>query len=251
MRVFDRIAVRRHRDRAAATVERWPTCCAMRRSGCWTGWTTPTAASRMRSTSAAAAWSRRCCARAACAVVSCDLSPAMAALQRRPVRGGGRGVPALRAGQLRPGRRQPVAALGQRPARRADPAASGAAAGRAAAGQPARARHLGRVARGADRGGGGADRRRRRRGSRRFPELRDCAHLLQRAGFALPVADVEEIRLLYADPLALLRDLRAAGETNAIRLRDRRVPPRGRCFRRRWRACRARTGGFRPPCGWR
>ncbi len=59
-----------------------------------------------------------------------------------------------------------------------------------------------------------------------FPELRDCAGLLQRAGFALPVADWEEIRLLYADPLALLTDLRAAGETNALRLRDRRVPPR-------------------------
>ena len=59
-----------------------------------------------------------------------------------------------------------------------------------------------------------------------FPDLRDCASLLQRAGFALPVADVEEIDLRYADPLALLRDLRAAGETNAVRLRDRRVPPR-------------------------
>jgi NADH dehydrogenase [ubiquinone] 1 alpha subcomplex assembly factor 5 len=59
-----------------------------------------------------------------------------------------------------------------------------------------------------------------------FPELRDCAGLLQRAGFALPVADIEEIRLLYADPFALLRDLRAAGETNAVTLRDRRPPPR-------------------------
>ena len=59
-----------------------------------------------------------------------------------------------------------------------------------------------------------------------FPELRDCAGLLQRAGFALPVADVEDIRLLYADPLALLRDLRAAGETNALRERDTRIPPR-------------------------
>ena len=60
-----------------------------------------------------------------------------------------------------------------------------------------------------------------------FPELRDCAGLLQRAGFALPVADVED------DPAALRRsagacstDLRAAGETNAVRLRDRRIPPR-------------------------
>ena len=59
-----------------------------------------------------------------------------------------------------------------------------------------------------------------------FPDLRDCAGLLQRAGFALPVADAEEISLRYADPFALLRDLRAAGETNAVALRDRRTPPR-------------------------
>jgi NADH dehydrogenase [ubiquinone] 1 alpha subcomplex assembly factor 5 len=59
-----------------------------------------------------------------------------------------------------------------------------------------------------------------------FADLRDCAALLQRAGFALPVADVEELRLRYADPLALLRDLRAAGETNALRERSRRVPAR-------------------------
>ena len=59
-----------------------------------------------------------------------------------------------------------------------------------------------------------------------YPDLRDCAALLQRAGFALPVAEGEEIRLLYADPFALLRDLRAGGETNAVRERDRRTPPR-------------------------
>jgi NADH dehydrogenase [ubiquinone] 1 alpha subcomplex assembly factor 5 len=60
-----------------------------------------------------------------------------------------------------------------------------------------------------------------------FPELRDCAQLLQRAGFTLPVADMEEIRLLYADPFALLGDLRAAGETNAVLQRARTGPPRG------------------------
>ena len=60
-----------------------------------------------------------------------------------------------------------------------------------------------------------------------FPELVDCAALLQRAGFALPVVDLEEIRLRYADPMALLRDLRAAGEGNALIDRDRRIPPRG------------------------
>jgi NADH dehydrogenase [ubiquinone] 1 alpha subcomplex assembly factor 5 len=59
-----------------------------------------------------------------------------------------------------------------------------------------------------------------------FADLRDCAALLQRAGFALPVADAEELRLLYADPFAVLRDLRAAGEVNALLERDRRTPPR-------------------------
>jgi SAM-dependent methyltransferase len=59
-----------------------------------------------------------------------------------------------------------------------------------------------------------------------FPDLRDCAGLLERAGFVLPVADVEDITLLYADPLGLLSDLRAAGEANAVAARDRRIPPR-------------------------
>lgn len=59
-----------------------------------------------------------------------------------------------------------------------------------------------------------------------FPDLRDCAALLQRAGFALPVADGEDIALLYADPAGLLADLRHAGETNAVALRDRRIPHR-------------------------
>ncbi len=59
-----------------------------------------------------------------------------------------------------------------------------------------------------------------------FPDLRDCAGLLQRAGFALPVADSEDITLAYASPFALLQDLRSAGETNAVALRTRRPPPR-------------------------
>jgi NADH dehydrogenase [ubiquinone] 1 alpha subcomplex assembly factor 5 len=60
-----------------------------------------------------------------------------------------------------------------------------------------------------------------------YPDLRDCAGLLQRAGFELPVADVEEIALLYADPLSLLHDLRAAGETNAVAARSRKIPLKG------------------------
>jgi NADH dehydrogenase [ubiquinone] 1 alpha subcomplex assembly factor 5 len=58
-----------------------------------------------------------------------------------------------------------------------------------------------------------------------FAGLPDCAGLLQRAGFALPVVDGDSIELLYADPLALLHELRAAGEANAVVLRDRRPPP--------------------------
>ena len=59
-----------------------------------------------------------------------------------------------------------------------------------------------------------------------FPELRDGAGLLQRAGFAMPVADADEIPLAYRDPFALFADLRAAGETNAVLARDTRMPPR-------------------------
>jgi hypothetical protein len=50
--------------------------------------------------------------------------------------------------------------------------------------------------------------------------------LLQRAGFALPVADVEDIDFLYANPLALLHELRDAGETNATLARRKIFPPR-------------------------
>jgi SAM-dependent methyltransferase len=57
-------------------------------------------------------------------------------------------------------------------------------------------------------------------------DLRDGAGLLQRAGFALPVADVDRLVLAYADPWQLLRDLRAAGETNAVAARSRRFMQR-------------------------
>ena len=58
-----------------------------------------------------------------------------------------------------------------------------------------------------------------------FPDVVDCAALLQRAGFSAPVVDVEEIVVRYAEPLQMLRDLRAAGETNAVLARSRSVPP--------------------------
>jgi hypothetical protein len=52
-------------------------------------------------------------------------------------------------------------------------------------------------------------------------ELGDAAALLQRAGFALPVADSETITVTYPDMFALLRDLRGMGETNALEGRRR------------------------------
>lgn len=54
-----------------------------------------------------------------------------------------------------------------------------------------------------------------------FADLRDAAGLLQRAGFALPVADADRLTLSYADPWRLLAELRAAGETNATLARPR------------------------------
>lgn len=49
-----------------------------------------------------------------------------------------------------------------------------------------------------------------------FADVRDLGQLLQRAGFALPVVDSDTIDVTYADPLALMKDLRAMGETNAV-----------------------------------
>ena len=47
-------------------------------------------------------------------------------------------------------------------------------------------------------------------------ETLDGAALLQRAGFALPVADSEIIPVTYGDAFSLMRDLRGMGETNAV-----------------------------------
>ena len=58
-------------------------------------------------------------------------------------------------------------------------------------------------------------------------DLADAAALLQRAGFALPVADAETITVSYPDALALMRDLRGMGETNALSERRRTTLRRG------------------------
>ncbi len=53
-------------------------------------------------------------------------------------------------------------------------------------------------------------------------EIRDLGGLLQRAGFALPVADSLTRRVLYRDLPHLMADLRAMGEQNALAARLRR-----------------------------
>ena len=49
-----------------------------------------------------------------------------------------------------------------------------------------------------------------------FADARDAGALLQRAGLALPVVDVDRITVSYADPLRLLRELGRMGEGNAL-----------------------------------
>lgn len=54
-----------------------------------------------------------------------------------------------------------------------------------------------------------------------FADVRDMGALLQRAGFALPVADVERLVARYSNLTALVKDLRAHGQGNALNGRRR------------------------------
>ena len=54
-----------------------------------------------------------------------------------------------------------------------------------------------------------------------FADVRDYGGLLQRAGFALPVADTDLVTVTYASPLALMRELRGMGATNVLNARRR------------------------------
>jgi len=49
-----------------------------------------------------------------------------------------------------------------------------------------------------------------------FADVRDMGSLLQRAGFALPVTDSEELFVNYRNPAKLLQDLREMAETNVL-----------------------------------
>jgi SAM-dependent methyltransferase len=55
-----------------------------------------------------------------------------------------------------------------------------------------------------------------------FADVRELGALLQRAGFALPVTDVDRLIVRYPSPIALLHDLRRMGATNVLIERSRR-----------------------------
>ena len=76
-----------------------------------------------------------------------------------------------------------------------------------------------------------------------FADSRDAAGLLQRAGFALPVGDVDRVDVSYEHPLRLLADLRQMGETNVLADRHPRALTR---------TLLARASSVRVnACGWR
>jgi len=64
-----------------------------------------------------------------------------------------------------------------------------------------------------------------------FADLRDAAGLLQRAGFALPVADSETIDVEYDSALELMRELSAMGEANLVVERRRGLARRATLLR--------------------
>ena len=49
-----------------------------------------------------------------------------------------------------------------------------------------------------------------------FVDVRDAGALMQRAGFALPVVNTERITVTYSDAFALMKELKAMGENNAL-----------------------------------
>ena len=64
-----------------------------------------------------------------------------------------------------------------------------------------------------------------------FIDLRDAGALLQRAGFALPVTDVDRIMVRYDNAFALMHDLRRMGATNIMVERSRKFLRRATLLR--------------------
>jgi hypothetical protein len=58
-----------------------------------------------------------------------------------------------------------------------------------------------------------------------FADLRDIGALLQRAGFALPVTDVDRVVVRYSNAFGLMQDLRRMGASNIL-IERRRMPTR-------------------------
>ncbi|MCP1911049.1 SAM-dependent methyltransferase [Bradyrhizobium elkanii] len=64
-----------------------------------------------------------------------------------------------------------------------------------------------------------------------FADLRDIGALLQRAGFALPVTDVDRVVVRYSSAFALMADLRRMGATNVLRERRHTLTRRATMLR--------------------
>lgn len=80
----------------------------------------------------------------------------------------------------------------------------------------------------------------------RFIDMHHIGDALVRAGFTEPVMDVERVRLTYADPVALMRDLKAIGAHNVTSGRARGLTGRAR-FARMTAAYEAWRQGGRLP----
>ena len=78
-----------------------------------------------------------------------------------------------------------------------------------------------------------------------FADALDAAGLLQRAGFALPVADADRLVVRYDHPLKLIADLKAMGETNILTERSRKPLSRAVLAR----ACEIYADRFSDPDG--
>jgi SAM-dependent methyltransferase len=78
-----------------------------------------------------------------------------------------------------------------------------------------------------------------------FADLRDIGSLLQRAGFALPVTDLDRVVVRYDHALALMADLRRMGATNIL-VERRRTPTRRATL---WRMAQIYGERFADPDG--
>lgn len=78
-----------------------------------------------------------------------------------------------------------------------------------------------------------------------FADVRDAGALLQRAGFALPVADSDVLTVTYATPLDLMAEIKAMGASNALVARSRKPLRRATLMR----ACEIYAERFSTPDG--